>query len=72
MFQSQQINTMKTLTKPFIVIWDITTKIISLKMLDNIQTFISDDSETAEFNTNQELEDFIVENNLIEDSIAEN
>jgi len=65
---------MKTtvLIKPYIVIWDKDTMLIQLKLTDNCQTWTSDQNGSAEFSTNQELEDFIVENNLIEGSITEN
>jgi|GEM_PF-3080589 len=65
-------NTIIHLVKPFIVIWNLETKIIITKMTDNNQTWTSDQNGSAEFSTNQELEDFILENNLIKDSIAEN
>lgn len=56
----------KVLTKLCIVIYDSDTRMIRLKMLDNGTTYVPDELETAEFDTEQELEDFITENNLTE------
>jgi len=60
------MKTIKTLTKPFIAIYDNDTRMIRLKMLDNGTTYVPDELGTAEFDTQQELEDFITENNLTE------
>ncbi|WP_374444273.1 hypothetical protein [Epilithonimonas sp.] len=57
-------NTIIHLTKPFIVIWDLETQTIVTKMTDNNQTWTSGQNGSAEFDTEQELEDFITESNL--------
>lgn len=54
------------LTKPFIVVWDIDTKIIKTRMTDNIQAWIPSNSYGKEFDTGQELDSYIIENNLLE------
>ncbi|WP_312769265.1 hypothetical protein [Epilithonimonas sp.] len=61
----------KVLTKSYIVIYDNETRAIKLKMLDNGTTYVPDGLATAEFDTEQELEDYISENNLIEDNLLE-
>ena len=61
----------KVLTRSCIVIYDNETKTIKLKMLDNGTTYVPDGLATAEFDTQQELEDYISENNLIENNLLE-
>ncbi|MPS74727.1 MAG: hypothetical protein E2590_16455 [Chryseobacterium sp.] len=59
------------LTKPFIVVWDSVSKTIVIRATDNVNTYVPASMESQEFDTEQELEDYISENNLIEDNLLE-
>jgi len=57
---------MKILTKQFIVIYDGETKAIIVQLSDNATTYCPNNYQSAEFDTEQELQDYISENNLVE------
>ncbi len=57
---------MKILTKQFILIYDGETNAIILQLSDNVTTYCPNNYQSTEFHTEQELQDYISENNLVE------
>jgi len=56
---------MKKLTKPFIVVYDENNSII-IKQIDNKETYVGKDDTGMEFDTEDELDKFIADNDLKE------
>lgn len=60
---------MKKLEKQFIVVYDSEEKIVS-KSVNNLETIIGEGKLFAEFDSEEELNQFIENNNLYEDELA--
>lgn len=60
---------MKKLEKQFIVVYDSEGKIVS-KSVNNLETIIGEGKLFAEFDSEEELNQFIENNNLYEDEFA--
>lgn len=58
---------MITLTKLFIVIWNDDKQIL-VKDINNINTYHGDMYYSAQFDTQEELDQFILDNELIEET----
>ncbi len=56
---------MKKLTKKFVVVYD-TDNLIITKSETNAETYVPKDRLSAEFDTQEELDSFITDNNLHE------
>ena len=61
---------MEKLTKPFVVIYDSKTKQISFQTSKNSETIVGKGLKGKEFETEQEMKDFISENKLINENKA--
>lgn len=53
------------LSKPYVVVYNEEKKII-IKLANNLETFPGLGCHSAEFDTEQELDNYISENNLVE------
>ena len=54
------------LTKPCVLIWNKKTKMINAKITDNKQAWTSAENGVAEFDSEKELNNYVLENNLSE------